>query len=106
MARVEVAGDQLTVQIKGMDRLWAFKSRLEIPLAHVRVPRLIRRWRAAGRVGAARERTFPASSWPGPSTTRVTGSLGRARCRQGGVTHLADERYARGRSSMPRTRPT
>src|SRR6266702_1642918 len=35
MARVEVAGDQLTVQIQGLDRLWTFKSRLEIPLAHV-----------------------------------------------------------------------
>jgi hypothetical protein len=35
MARVEVAGDQLTVQIEGMDKLWTFKSRLEIPLAHV-----------------------------------------------------------------------
>ena len=35
MARVEVAGDQLTVQIEGMDKLWTFQSRLEIPLAHV-----------------------------------------------------------------------
>jgi hypothetical protein len=35
MARVEVAGDQVTVQIEGMDRLWTFTSRLEIPLAHV-----------------------------------------------------------------------
>jgi hypothetical protein len=29
MARVEVAGDQLTVQLEGMDKLWTFKSRLE-----------------------------------------------------------------------------
>ena len=35
MARVEVAGDQLTVQIEGMDKLWTLKSRLDIPLAHV-----------------------------------------------------------------------
>ena len=35
MARVEVASEQLTVQLEGMDKLWTFKSRLEIPLAHV-----------------------------------------------------------------------
>jgi hypothetical protein len=35
MARVEVAGDQLTVQIEGMDKLSTLKSRLDIPLAHV-----------------------------------------------------------------------
>ena len=35
MARVEIAADQVTVQIEGMDRLWTFTSRLEIPLAHV-----------------------------------------------------------------------
>jgi hypothetical protein len=35
MARVEVAGDQLTVQIEGTDKLSTLKSRLDIPLAHV-----------------------------------------------------------------------
>jgi hypothetical protein len=35
MARVEVAGDRLSIQIEGMDRLWSLRSRLEIPLAHV-----------------------------------------------------------------------
>ena len=34
MARVEIAGDRLSVQIDGMDRLWSLRSRLEIPLAH------------------------------------------------------------------------
>jgi hypothetical protein len=29
MARVEVASEQLTVQLEGMDKLWTFKSRLE-----------------------------------------------------------------------------
>ena len=70
MARVEVAGDQLTVQIQGMDRLWTFKSRLEIPLAHVTGaeadPEVVRGWK--GWRGPAR--TSPASSWPGPSITR------------------------------------
>src|SRR6266536_6465341 len=49
MARVEVAGDQLTVQIQGLDRLWTFKSRLEIPLAHVTGaeadPEVVRGWK-------------------------------------------------------------
>jgi len=35
MARVEVVGDRLSIQIEGLDRLWSLKSRLEIPLAHV-----------------------------------------------------------------------
>ena len=35
MARVEIADDRLTVHIDGMDRLWTFKTRLDIPLAHV-----------------------------------------------------------------------
>jgi hypothetical protein len=35
MARIEVTRDRLTVHIEGMDRLWTFKTRLEIPLAHV-----------------------------------------------------------------------
>jgi hypothetical protein len=49
MARVEIAGDQVTVQIEGMDRLWTFTSRLEIPLAHVTGveadPEVVRGWK-------------------------------------------------------------
>jgi hypothetical protein len=35
MARVEVDGQRLNVEIEGMDRLWSLKGRPEIPLAHV-----------------------------------------------------------------------
>jgi hypothetical protein len=35
VAEVELTGDALIVHVRGMDRLWALKSRLEIPLAHV-----------------------------------------------------------------------
>jgi hypothetical protein len=35
MTEVEVAEDALIVHVKGMDRLFSLKSRLEIPLAHV-----------------------------------------------------------------------
>ena len=52
MARVEVVGNQLIVQIEGMDRLWSLKSRLEIPLAHVTGaeadPEPVRGWRGPG----------------------------------------------------------
>ncbi|MBN3928864.1 hypothetical protein IQ279_04270 [Streptomyces verrucosisporus] len=36
MARVTVADDTLTVEVEGLDKLWALRSRLEIPLANVR----------------------------------------------------------------------
>jgi hypothetical protein len=35
MVRVEVSSDRLTVHIEGFDRMWTFRSRLEVPLAHV-----------------------------------------------------------------------
>ena len=35
MARIELDGDRLSVIIEGMDKLWAMKSQLEIPLAHI-----------------------------------------------------------------------
>lgn len=35
MTEVEIAGDSLIVRVKGLHKLWAFKSGLEIPLGHV-----------------------------------------------------------------------
>src|SRR5215211_337103 len=35
LTEVELTGDALIVHVKGIDRLWSLKSRLEIPLAHV-----------------------------------------------------------------------
>ncbi len=35
MAEVELAKDALIVHVRGMDRLFALTSRLEIPLSHV-----------------------------------------------------------------------
>jgi hypothetical protein len=59
MAQVEIVGDQLRVQIEGMDRLWTFKSQLEIPLGMSPGSRQTRRWCAAGRAGAAQAHTCP-----------------------------------------------
>lgn len=36
MAQVSIDGDDLVVEIEGMDKLWSFTSRLVIPLANVR----------------------------------------------------------------------
>ncbi|AGL17679.1 hypothetical protein [Actinoplanes sp. N902-109] len=36
MARIDLTGDTLVVTVEGLDRLWALKSSLTIPLAHVR----------------------------------------------------------------------
>ncbi|MFJ7909515.1 hypothetical protein [Kitasatospora sp. NPDC096204] len=36
MAQVGIDGDSLVVEIEGLDKLWALKSRLVIPLANVR----------------------------------------------------------------------
>jgi hypothetical protein len=36
MARVSIDDGDLVVDVQGMDKLWALKSRLTIPLAHVR----------------------------------------------------------------------
>ena len=35
MTEIELIQDGLIVHVKGMDRLWSLKSRLEIPLSHV-----------------------------------------------------------------------
>ncbi len=35
MARIEIADGRLSVIMEGLDKLWALKSRLDIPLAHV-----------------------------------------------------------------------
>jgi hypothetical protein len=96
MARVEVAGEQLTVQLEGMDKLWTFKSRLEIPLAHVTDaeadPEVVRGWKG----------------WRGPGA-QVPGVIVAGTFHHQGdrvfwdvhdpakavVIHLADERYAR-----------
>lgn len=36
MAQIGIEGDTLVVNVEGLDKLWALKSRLAIPLANVR----------------------------------------------------------------------
>jgi hypothetical protein len=48
MVRVDIVGDHVVFDVEGLDQLWAFKGRLEIPRAHVRSvefnPDLVGRW--------------------------------------------------------------
>ena len=36
MVEITVAGDKAVFEVEGWDKLWSFKSRLEIPLPHVK----------------------------------------------------------------------
>ncbi len=55
MTDVELTRDALIVHVQGMDRLWALKSRLEIPLEHVEGakadPEIARQWYHGIRTG-------------------------------------------------------
>jgi hypothetical protein len=61
MVAISVDEGVLKLEIEGLDKLWSFKSRLEIPLAHVRGARVdnevARRWWKGFRV--------PGTSIPG-----------------------------------------
>ena len=35
MVKVSVDGERVIFEVEGLDRLWALKSRIEVPLAHV-----------------------------------------------------------------------
>jgi hypothetical protein len=49
MANVTIADGTVNVEITGLDRLWAFRNRIEIPLEHVRGatfdPAAVKGWR-------------------------------------------------------------
>ncbi|MEU8157070.1 hypothetical protein AB0B94_25705 [Micromonospora sp. NPDC048986] len=96
MATVRVDGDDLVVEIEGMDRLWSLKSRLVIPLANVRG--------ATADPGTAAEPKglrAPGTSVPGVITAGTFHQDGERvfwNIRDGAravVIELADERYAR-----------
>jgi hypothetical protein len=40
MVEITVHGDSMTFEVEGWDKLWAFKSRLEIPITHVKGARV------------------------------------------------------------------
>ena len=36
MVEISITGDHLHLEVKGLDKLWAFKGQLDIPLRHIR----------------------------------------------------------------------
>ncbi|MGL5827526.1 MAG: hypothetical protein ACRCYU_22380 [Nocardioides sp.] len=96
MAQVSINGDTLVVEIEGLDKLWALKSRLVIPLANVRG--------ATADPGAVRERKglrAPGTHIPGmvvAGTFHVDGERvfwDVHDAAKAVVIELADQRYAR-----------
>jgi hypothetical protein len=92
VAEVELTENALIVHVRGMDRLWALKSRLEIPISHVvgaKVdPEIAREWHKGIRAGGTHvpgtfyqegERVF----WDVHDPEKTV------------VIQLRDERYAR-----------
>ena len=96
LARIKVAGDQLTVQLEGMDRPWTLQSRLEIPLAHVTDaeadPEVVRGWKGWRGPGAEVPGVVVAGSFHHQGDRVFWDVHDPAKAV---VIHLADERYAR-----------
>jgi hypothetical protein len=96
MATISIDGSNLNIDVEGMDRLWAMKSRLTIPLAHVRG------------AGTDPEITRRPKGWRGPGAY-VPGVIAAGTFHKGGdkvfwdvhdndravVIELADETYQR-----------
>ncbi|MFD9127393.1 hypothetical protein [Kitasatospora sp. NPDC059571] len=96
MARLSVADGMLIVEVEGLDKLWALRSRLEIPLANVRGatadPGIVHEWKGI-RLGG--------THLPGVITAGTFRSAGEwvfwdVRNPAGAVViELTDERYSR-----------
>jgi hypothetical protein len=81
MAKISINGGNLVVGIEGLDKLWALKSQLVIPLANVRGatadPGIIKEPKGLRGPGAASR----ASSPPAPSTSTVSRCSGTSTTR-------------------------
>ena len=97
MTTIELTPETLTVRLSGWDRVWALRSRVEVPLAHVRAveidPSAARGWWKGARL--------PGTHLPG---VIIAGTFLRGGERtfysvrdpaKAVVIHLADERYTR-----------
>ncbi|MEU7874346.1 hypothetical protein [Dactylosporangium sp. NPDC049140] len=96
MATVNIDGDTLVVEIEGLDKLWALKSRLAIPLANVRGatadPGIAREPRGIRAPGAYIPNVITAGTFH-LDGEKVFWDVHDAR--KAVVIELADERYAR-----------
>jgi hypothetical protein len=96
MARLSINGNDLVVEIEGLDKLWALKSRLVIPLANVRGatadPGIIRQPKGIRAPGAKVPGVITAGTFH-LDGERVFWDVRNAD--KAVVIELADERYAR-----------
>jgi hypothetical protein len=96
MARLSIDGNDLVVEIEGLDKLWALKSRLVIPLANVRGatadPGMIRQPKGIRAPGAQVPGVITAGTFH-LEGERVFWDVHNAD--KAVVIELADERYAR-----------
>ncbi|MEO3977874.1 hypothetical protein [Streptomyces sp. CAU 1734] len=96
MAQVSIDGDRLVVTMEGLDRVWALKSAVTVPLAHVRGatadPGIVR-----GRKGVRAPGThFPGVITAGTFHTREGRVFWAVRdAAKAVVIELTGERYAR-----------
>ncbi|MER6514950.1 hypothetical protein ACIBK9_35570 [Nonomuraea sp. NPDC050227] len=96
MARISIDGQALVVEIEGLDKLWALKSRLVIPLANVRGATA-----DPGIVGDPKGVRAPGAHLPGVITAGTFHLNGEKvfwdvhDAAKAVVIELADERYAR-----------
>lgn len=97
MVDISVTGGRVVLEVEGMDKLWALRSRLEIPLAHIRGvradPEVARGWWHGLRIGG--------TQMPGVITAGTFYQHGKAVFwdvhdpEHTIVIDLADERYDR-----------
>src|SRR5262249_34960283 len=96
MASVSIDGDTLVVEIEGLDKLWALKSKLVIPLANVRGatadPGAVQEPKGIRAPGAHIPNVIPAGTFH-LHGEKVFWDVHDAR--KAVVIQLADERYAR-----------
>lgn len=96
MATISVQGQDLVVEMEGLDKLWALKSKLTIPLAHVRGATV-----DPGILGEPKGLRAPGTHLPGVITAGTFHQDGEKvfwavhDAQKAVVVELADERYAR-----------
>jgi hypothetical protein len=83
LTEVELTRDTLIVHVRGMDRLWSLKSRLEIPLSHVldaeADTQVVREWQKGLRAPGTH---VPGVITAGTFFSMVTGCSGRCTIRR------------------------
>jgi hypothetical protein len=81
---LSIAEGNLTLHVRGADKLWAFKSTLEIPLVHIAGVGQTRRSHTAGTTASGCPAPASASSPQERSIRTASGSLG---CSSPGENH-------------------